>query len=51
MKLRQITIRTVPLTLHGTDLPDFVEVRGEVVMHRNAFDKWNDQREEEERIG
>lgn len=40
------TIRTVPLQLKGGNVPDFVEVRGEVLMHRDAFDKWNDEREE-----
>lgn len=40
------TIRTVPLKLSGTNIPDFVEIRGEVVMHRKEFDKWNDEREE-----
>lgn len=40
------TIRTIPLKLHGADIPDFVEIRGEVMMLRKAFEAWNDEREE-----
>ncbi|MGL4364679.1 MAG: NAD-dependent DNA ligase LigA [Bacteroidales bacterium] len=40
------TIRNVPLKLRGEQIPDFIEVRGEVLMHRKAFDKWNDEREQ-----
>lgn len=39
------TIRTVPLRLKGDNIPAFVEVRGEVLMFRKAFDAWNDERE------
>lgn len=39
------TIRTIPLKLQGTDIPDFIEIRGEVMMLRKAFDDWNDERE------
>ena len=37
------TIRTVPLKLHG-DYPPFFEMRGEVVMPFESFDKLNEQR-------
>ena len=37
------TIRTVPLKLHG-DYPPFFEMRGEVVMPFERFDKLNEQR-------
>ena len=37
------TIRTVPLKLHG-DFPPFFEMRGEVVMPFEIFDKLNEQR-------
>ena len=37
------TIRTIPLKLHG-DYPPFFEMRGEVVMPFESFDKLNEQR-------
>ena len=37
------TIRTVPLKLHG-DFPPFFEMRGEIVMPFESFDKLNGQR-------
>lgn len=37
------TIRTIPHQLHG-DYPDEFEVRGEILMHRKAFDKLNAER-------
>lgn len=37
------TIRTVPLKLHG-DYPLFFEMRGEIVMPFESFDKLNEQR-------
>ena len=40
------TIRTVPLKLHG-DFPPFFEMRGEVVMPFESFDKLNEQRIEQ----
>jgi DNA ligase (NAD+) len=46
------TIRNIPLKLQGENIPNFMEVRGEVLMHRKAFEKWNDERENngEERL-
>ena len=40
------TIRTVPLKLHG-DFPPFFEMRGEVVMPFESFDRLNEQRLEQ----
>ncbi len=37
------TIRTVPLRLHG-DYPEFFEMRGEVVMPYESFDRLNEER-------
>lgn len=39
------TIRTVPLKLRG-DYPDFLEMRGEVIMPHDSFDKINAERDE-----
>ncbi len=39
------TIKTLPLKLHGKNIPDLIEVRGEVFMHKNIFKKINEQRE------
>lgn len=36
------TIRSVPLKLHGTGFPEKFEIRGEVMMTRDAFDKLNE---------
>lgn len=35
------TIHSIPLTLRGENIPDVVEVRGEVVMPRDGFKKYN----------
>ncbi|MCX7552707.1 NAD-dependent DNA ligase LigA [Marinicella sp. S1101] len=35
------TIQSIPLSLRGTDIPDVFEVRGEVVMPRDGFAKYN----------
>lgn len=40
------TIRTVPLKLHG-DFPPFFEMRGEIVMPFESFDRLNEQRVEQ----
>ncbi len=39
------TVRAIPLKLRGDDVPDVVEVRGEVYWPRDAFDAFNAQRE------
>ena len=35
------TIKSIPLTLHGTDIPEEFEVRGEIFMPRKSFDEIN----------
>jgi DNA ligase (NAD+) len=40
------TIKTVPLRLSGSDLPDLLEVRGEVYLPLEAFQRLNAEREE-----
>lgn len=40
------TIHTIPHQLKGSDLPAVFEIRGEVFMHRAAFEKLNKEREE-----
>ncbi|MBI1305169.1 MAG: NAD-dependent DNA ligase LigA [Bacteroidetes bacterium] len=37
------TIRSIPGTLHG-DYPEDLDVRGEIFMHRKAFEKMNEER-------
>ncbi len=37
------TIRTVPLKLHGKGWPKVLEVRGEIVIPKKAFEKLNDE--------
>ncbi|MDT8398715.1 MAG: NAD-dependent DNA ligase LigA [Pseudomonadales bacterium] len=37
------TIQTVPLRLHGSGIPDKLEVRGEIFMTRSGFEKMNAQ--------
>jgi len=39
------TIRSIPLQLQGTGWPDMFEIRGEVLMPWNAFDRLNRERE------
>ncbi len=41
------TIRSIPLSLRGNDYPDDFEIRGEIIMTRSGFAKFNKQREEE----
>jgi len=41
------TIRSIPLGLRGKDYPADFEIRGEIVMTRSGFAKFNEQREEE----
>ncbi len=40
------TIHTIPHRLHGDDIPEVFEIRGEVFMHRAAFERLNKEREE-----
>jgi DNA ligase (NAD+) len=40
------TIHTIPHHLKGNEIPDIFEIRGEVFMHRAAFEKLNKEREE-----
>ncbi len=40
------TIRTIPLRLRITDPPPFCEVRGEVIIHRDDFQRMNEEREQ-----
>ncbi|HIV16301.1 MAG TPA: NAD-dependent DNA ligase LigA [Candidatus Avisuccinivibrio pullicola] len=35
------TIRAVPLRLMGENIPDYLDVRGEVFMPRDGFEAWN----------
>ncbi len=36
------TISTIPLRLHGDDLPELLEVRGEVYMRHSSFERLNE---------
>ncbi|RZK42903.1 MAG: NAD-dependent DNA ligase LigA [Pedobacter sp.] len=40
------TLNTIPHQLKGTDIPPIFEIRGEVFMHRAAFERLNNEREE-----
>jgi DNA ligase (NAD+) len=40
------TINTIPHQIKGNEIPDFFELRGEVFMHRKAFERLNAAREE-----
>ena len=39
------TIRSIPLVLQGSDIPEFIEIRGEVYLDRKEFQKLNRQRQ------
>jgi DNA ligase (NAD+) len=39
------TIRSIPLTLRGNDWPDMFEIRGEIVLPWEAFERLNKERE------
>ncbi|MFC0516972.1 NAD-dependent DNA ligase LigA [Mucilaginibacter angelicae] len=38
------TIHTIPKRLHGEGYPAYFDIRGEVFMHRKAFDRLNNER-------
>ncbi len=38
------TIRSIPLGLHGTDIPEEFEIRGEILMQRKDFEEMNKER-------
>lgn len=42
------TIRSIPLVLHGNDYPQNFEIRGEILMPWNVFEKLNREREARE---
>ncbi len=44
------TIKSLPLRLYGDNIPQLLEVRGEVFMPRQAFDELNRQREAAEEV-
>ncbi|MFH1414052.1 MAG: NAD-dependent DNA ligase LigA [Candidatus Omnitrophota bacterium] len=39
------TIRAIPLILLGKEIPDFIEIRGEVYMDKNEFNSLNKERQ------
>lgn len=44
------TIRSIPLKLTGKNIPDLLEVKGEVYMDRAGFEKFNQEREKREEL-
>ncbi|WP_417328930.1 NAD-dependent DNA ligase LigA [Halomonas cupida] len=42
------TLRSIPLKLRGSDIPDLVEVRGEVIMSHAGFEAMNDRAREQD---
>lgn len=44
------TIRSIPKKLHDGDYPDHFEIRGEVFMHRKAFERLNNERIEQDEV-
>ena len=38
------TIKTIPLVLHNNDFPEFFEIRGEIIMPHESFNKLNEER-------
>ncbi|MEI7596107.1 MAG: NAD-dependent DNA ligase LigA [Bacteroidota bacterium] len=39
------TIKTIPLTLHGNDYPNYFEIRGEIVLPHESFNNLNELRQ------
>ncbi|MCX5700897.1 MAG: NAD-dependent DNA ligase LigA [Candidatus Omnitrophica bacterium] len=44
------TIRAIPLTLLGKNIPEFIEIRGEIYMDRVEFNKLNKEREVDQEL-
>ncbi len=44
------TIRAIPLVLMGRDLPDFIEIRGEVYMDKRDFLRVNNERQDNDEV-
>lgn len=38
-----MTIKAIPLKLTGQKVPDYIDVRGEVIMTRSGFNQWNER--------
>lgn len=38
-----MTIKAIPLKLTGEKVPDYIDVRGEVIMTRSGFNQWNER--------
>ena len=38
------TIHSIPLTLNGTDFPNYFEIRGEIIMPHSSFERLNNTR-------
>lgn len=38
-----MTIKAIPLKLAGDKVPDYIDVRGEVIMTRSGFNQWNER--------
>jgi DNA ligase (NAD+) len=38
------TIRTVPIKVEGKNMPSYFDIRGEVLMHKAAFERLNEER-------
>lgn len=44
------TIRAIPLSFRGNNLPKFIEIRGEVYMDKKEFHKLNKERKEKQEV-
>ncbi|MCX5707073.1 MAG: NAD-dependent DNA ligase LigA [Candidatus Omnitrophica bacterium] len=44
------TIRAIPLVLLGKNIPEFIEIRGEVYMDREDFQRFNKEREKAKEV-